>query len=954
MALTKVTGQVVNTSTDLTVGVLTATTVSIGGTLTYEDVTNVDSVGLITARNGIEVTDKGVQVGTGATVDSAGDNILTFLTNGSERVRVTSGGNIGIGTASPTAPLAVMSSSDPEIRFGYNETQDHKISWDSSKVFLEADPDNANGSSALGFKVDGTEAARFDSSGRLLVNIDSAMETFGSAALQVATTAGGTLVLGRNDTSVSVDNGLGAIYFDTKAGGSYAESAVIAAEADAAQGSSDYPSRLVFKTTADGASSPTERVRITSAGNFGIGETAPAANLVVKQSGSTFTTASQTVALFQRSSTTGHAAKIAIVGGNAASSDIHFGDTDDEDVGIIHYVHADNSLRFTVNASERMRIDSSGRLLIAQTSSLLSYAGLQIKGDGDTGGHICLAHKTTTPVSGNNIGSVRFTNSAGGIGAIIGVEADANWTAGSSFPTRIIFATTTSSASSPSERMRIDSSGRLMLGTTTEGQGNADNFTIADSGNCGLTIRSGTSSQGNIFFSDGTSGNSEYDGYVQYQQDTQSMLFGTASTERVRIDSSGRLLVGNDSTSNSGLLCVKGSASDSTGGAQMSLQRGQSVSGANQHLGDLNFGEGSANTAQIRAFTNANWSGSSRPTYMTFTTTPSSSGSPTERMRIDSSGRLLVGATATSSSAVGKIVSRNDVDYSSTQFEDNATLCLQNETNSNPAVLLFHANDSGGSSGRAAIVGGNVGGTNSQLGFYGGADNLTTSTNPDVLIDSSGRLVVGKSAAQANTTGAELRDGNSEYAGTFSSSGHVVILANRNTDDGVVIRIRGQGNDEGSISVSGSTVSYNGGHLSRWSQLPGGVERTEILRGSVLSNLDEMCEWGEENNEQLNRMKVSDVEGDRNVSGVFQDWDDDDDTYTNDFYCAMTGDFVIRIAQGTTVARGDLLMSAGDGTAKPQDDDIVRSKTIAKVTSTTVSTTYSDGSYCVPCVLMAC
>jgi len=159
---------------------------------------------------------------------------------------------------------------------------------------------------------------------------------------------------------------------------------------------------------------------------------------------------------------------------------------------------------------------------------------------------------------------------------------------------------------------------------------------------------------------------------------------------------------------------------------------------------------------------------------------------------------------------------------------------------------------------------------------------------------------------------------------------------------------------EGSISVSGTTVSYNGAHLSRWSQLPGGVERIEILRGTVLSNIDEMCEWGEEKNEQLNRMKVSDVEGDKNVSGVFQAWDDDDDTYTNDFYCAMTGDFIIRIAAGTTVQRGDLLLSAGDGTAKPQDDDIIRSKTIAKVTSTNVSCTYDDGSYCVPCVLMAC
>ena len=180
------------------------------------------------------------------------------------------------------------------------------------------------------------------------------------------------------------------------------------------------------------------------------------------------------------------------------------------------------------------------------------------------------------------------------------------------------------------------------------------------------------------------------------------------------------------------------------------------------------------------------------------------------------------------------------------------------------------------------------------------------------------------------------------------------LLVNRLGNDGTLVDFRGQNSAEGSISVSGTTVSLNGAHLARWSQLASGAARTEILRGSVLSNLDEMCEWGEEDNEQLNRMKVSDVEGDRNVAGVFQAWDDDDDTYVNDFYCAMTGDFVIRIAQGTTVERGDLLMSAGDGTAKPQDDDIIRSKTIAKVTSPNVSKTYADGSYCVPCVLMAC
>jgi hypothetical protein len=186
------------------------------------------------------------------------------------------------------------------------------------------------------------------------------------------------------------------------------------------------------------------------------------------------------------------------------------------------------------------------------------------------------------------------------------------------------------------------------------------------------------------------------------------------------------------------------------------------------------------------------------------------------------------------------------------------------------------------------------------------------------------------------------------------TTNNVVGVFDRQSNDGTLLEFRQANTSEGTISVSGTTVSYNGAHLSRWSQLPGGTERTEILRGTVLSNIDEMCAWGDEDNEQLNRMKVSDVEGDPNVAGVFQAWDDDDDTYTDDFYCAMTGDFIIRIAAGVPVHRGQLLMSAGDGTAIPQGDDIVRSKTVAKVTSHYVTCTYEDGSYCVPCVLMAC
>ena len=94
------------------------------------------------------------------------------------------------------------------------------------------------------------------------------------------------------------------------------------------------------------------------------------------------------------------------------------------------------------------------------------------------------------------------------------------------------------------ERLRIDSSGRVLIGTTTEGEGTADDLTIATSGTTGITIRSGTSGEGNIFFSDGTSGAAEYAGTIQYSHASNYMLFFTGAAERVRINSSGHFLVG--------------------------------------------------------------------------------------------------------------------------------------------------------------------------------------------------------------------------------------------------------------------------------------------------------------------------------------------------------------------------------------------------------------------------
>jgi len=98
------------------------------------------------------------------------------------------------------------------------------------------------------------------------------------------------------------------------------------------------------------------------------------------------------------------------------------------------------------------------------------------------------------------------------------------------------------------------------------------------------------------------------------------------------------------------------------------------------------------------------------------------------------------------------------------------------------------------------------------------------------------------------------------------------------------------------------------------------------------------------------KCKISDTADCTNVYGVFSNWDDDDDT-VNDMYVNAVGTSVVRIHKDQTVSKGDLLTSNGDGTAKKQDDDIIRSKTIGKVLTNIKQETYSDGSYTVPCAL---
>ena len=97
--------------------------------------------------------------------------------------------------------------------------------------------------------------------------------------------------------------------------------------------------------------------------------------------------------------------------------------------------------------------------------------------------------------------------------------------------------------SNSNERLRIDSSGKLLVGTTAAGSSGVDNLVLYRNGNGGITIRNNANQNGNLYFSRGTSGTDEYKGYIQYQHAQDVMVFGTAHTERVRIDSSGNVTI---------------------------------------------------------------------------------------------------------------------------------------------------------------------------------------------------------------------------------------------------------------------------------------------------------------------------------------------------------------------------------------------------------------------------
>ena len=290
-------------------------------------------------------------------------------------------------------------------------------------------------------------------------------------------------------------------------------------------------------------------------------------------------------------------------------------------------------------------------------------------------------------------------------------------------------------------------------------------------------------------------------------------------------------------------------------------------------------------------------------------------------------------------------------------------------------------------------------GSDVYINQYESAPIIFRTSNTDRMrLTSDGGLLHGKTSSGSSVQGIEMEPSNGAL--TVARTNNLPFLVNRISNDGDLIALRQDGTSEGTISVSGSTVSYNGFTGTHWSRLADNSKPT-ILKGTILESLDEMMDWyqavadvAESTDAEGNvthahkvkesialgsksvgdsitftsngveytgviekegdikhaKCKISDSAESKAVYGVFIAWDEDEDA-ANDMFVAQTGTFVIRIHKDETVSKGDLIQSKGDGTGKVQADDIIRASTVAKVLSTTKIETYSDGSYIVPCSL---
>ena len=198
---------------------------------------------------------------------------------------------------------------------------------------------------------------------------------------------------------------------------------------------------------------------------------------------------------------------------------------------------ATNTFTLGTNSSERLRIQSNGDVIWNGIGTVLPGEGNSTVGMGfePRNGTIFLSRASNALIVSNRNNDGRHIHfNQGGTGKFaIGLQnsgADLAFFSGA--------------GNSPTERLRIDSSGRVLIGATSGGNGDTDDLIVSGSGKRGITVCSTNGSECRLTFADGLSGVDAVAGNITYTHSNDSLDLYTATTRRLRIQSDGRLLLG--------------------------------------------------------------------------------------------------------------------------------------------------------------------------------------------------------------------------------------------------------------------------------------------------------------------------------------------------------------------------------------------------------------------------
>ena len=505
-------------STNVTTTEVTATNgtfsgnLSVGGVLSYEDVTNVDSTGIGTFRDGLHVTGGSVGIGTDnpssnidvqrsgtgtiarfgigdgttsldikyssntTTFDQQNSKSIAFETGNVERLRIASNGRIGVNNASPNSTLDIK---DGTAELRLTSTGQYRTSLINSASGLQIQQTGANN---ILFETNGTEKLRITSAGNIGINQISP-----DKLLHISSSSAPTIRIENTSVGAQVGNLVGSLEFEGQDNNAAGVRAKIDAEYRGVGAATAikiytawenettlYESAYFSKPTIKFTTNNVERLRIDSAGTVKIGSntlitpSTDADNFVID-------TGDVDSGLSILSATTGR---------------IYFGDATDNEAGSIRYVHTDNSMRFETTASERVRITSSGDLFVAgtggmNTTQLPNGSTINVNGTSSNDGLSVIRYSTgygayglnigrsksdtigtnAAVTNGNDLGHITFYGADGtdfNQAAQITSQVDGTPSNGSDMPGRLVFKTSPEGSATPTERLRINSNGDLI------------------------------------------------------------------------------------------------------------------------------------------------------------------------------------------------------------------------------------------------------------------------------------------------------------------------------------------------------------------------------------------------------------------------------------------------------------------------------------------------------------